>query len=178
VSIEVLSLDQVRDGIVVEHNSASSWADVLRQLDAPAFRAWPVRRPSTVSEGAAERGVAPHQAKATALQLLHTLSRGEYAGVHDSSSLNDLADRFLELRRAFPDLQLIPVMQIAEGTLVATRVTLRGTHLGSLYGFPATGRSVSWDFFCLARITRDAVVEQQSLFDWNAALAQLDLLAM
>jgi predicted ester cyclase len=61
---------------------------------------------------------------------------------------------------------------------VATRATLRGTHLGSLYGLPATGRSISWDVFCLARVEDGAVVEQQSLFDWNDALAQLGLLAM
>lgn len=179
IALEVLSLDEVRDGIVVEHNSASSWADVLRQLEAPAFRAWPARRPYTlVSQQSGPADAGRQQAKALALKLLADLSRGEYAAAYDSPSLNDLVDRFVELRRAFPDVQFTPVVQIAEGDLVATRATLLGTHLGSLYGVPATSRTISWDFFCLARIEHDVLVEQQSMFDWNAVLAQLGLLAM
>lgn len=178
INLEVLSLDQVHDGIVVEHNSASSWADVLRQINAPAFRAWPARQPYTLTmQQPAQHSADPQQLKAVALRVLEAMSCGDYADTYDSSSMNDLADRFIELRRAFPDLQLTPVVQIAEGALVLTRSTLRGTHLASLYGFPATSRTISWDFFCLARVEDETVVAQQSMFDWNAGLAQLGLLA-
>lgn len=61
---------------------------------------------------------------------------------------------------------------------VATRAELRGTHLGTLYGLPATGKALRWEFFCVARVVDGVVVAQQSSADWNDALAQLDLLAL
>jgi predicted ester cyclase len=179
VALEVLSLDRVHDGLVVEHNSASTWSDVLRQLNAPAFRAWPARLPRLLTQLQAIRPetLLRHN-KGVAVKLLDDLSQGEFADACEIPGLSDLVDRFVELHRAFPDLTLTPVVQLGEGELVATRATLRGTHLGSLYGLPATGRSISWDVFCLARVEDGAVVDQQSLFDWNGALAQLGLLAM
>jgi predicted ester cyclase len=178
VSLEVLSLDQVRDGVVVEHNSTSTWPDVLRQLGAPAFASWPSRRPRTLAQQHRSQPAATLRAnKAAVIEMLAALSRGAFAA-YASDNLGDLVDRFVELLRAFPDLALTPVVQIAEGDLVATRATLRGAHLGVLYGTAGSGKAISWDIFCLARVADGAVVEQQSLIDWNAALAQLGLLAM
>ena len=43
---------------------------------------------------------------------------------------------------AFPDMRGSVEEQIAEGELVLTRFTWRGTHRGSFAGIPATGRHV------------------------------------
>lgn len=46
------------------------------------------------------------------------------------------------LRAGFPDLTLTIEDQIAEGDMVVTRWTARGTHAGEFQGIPATGREV------------------------------------
>jgi predicted ester cyclase len=116
--------------------------------------------------------------KAVVGELLGALSRGAFGADSAARGPGDLSDRFVELRRAFPDLSLTPLVQLAEGDLVATRAALRGTHLGTLYGLPATGKALSWEFFCLAQAVDGVVVAQQSSADWNDALAQLGMLAM
>jgi predicted ester cyclase len=46
------------------------------------------------------------------------------------------------LRTAFPDLHFTIEELIAEGDVVAGRLTMSGTHEGPLMGMPPTGRSV------------------------------------
>jgi predicted ester cyclase len=46
-------------------------------------------------------------------------------------------------RSAFPDLAWTIEQTVAEGEWVAVRLTLRGTHLGSLGGIPPTGARVA-----------------------------------
>jgi predicted ester cyclase len=178
VSLKLLSVDQLRDGVVIAHNSTGSWPDTLRQLGAPAFATWPAQRsrlPTQTHDAQPESTLRAN--KTAVLSALGGLGRGEFFGVTDAPGLNELVDRFVELRRAFPDLALTPLLQIAEGDLVATRASLHGTHLGALYGLPANGQALSWDFFSLARVAGGVVVEQVSLFDWNDLLARLGLLA-
>ncbi len=43
-------------------------------------------------------------------------------------------------RTAFPDLQLTVDVQVAEGDMVVSRVTARGTHNGDLMGLPPQAR--------------------------------------
>jgi predicted ester cyclase len=178
ITLELWSLDEVRDGLVVRHNSASTWADVLRQLGAPAFRLWPPRMPGVLSHRSAVPATGQQANKAAVCELLDALSRGAFGADVVAAGPGELSDRFVELRRAFPDLSLAPLVQIAEGDLVATRAELRGTHLGTLYGLPATGKALRWEFFCVAHVVDGVVVAQQSSADWNDALAQLGLLAL
>jgi steroid delta-isomerase-like uncharacterized protein len=46
-------------------------------------------------------------------------------------------------RAAFPDLEWTIEQMVAEGEWVAVRLTMRGTHLGSLSGVPPTGKRVA-----------------------------------
>lgn len=178
ITVELWSLDEVRDGLVVQHNSASTWADVLRQLGVPAFRPWPPRVPGSLSHGIDVPAPGQQANKAAVSELLDALSRGAFGADVVAAGPGELSDRFVELRRAFPDLSLAPLVQIAEGDLVATRAELRGTHLGTLYGLPATGKALRWEFFCFTHVVDGIVVAQQSSADWNDALAQLGLLAL
>jgi predicted ester cyclase len=178
LSLEVWSLDEVRDGLVVQHNSASTWADLLRQLGVTAFQSWPPRLPGVIPHAADVPAVRQQANKAVVGELLGALSRGAFGADSAARGPGDLSDRFVELRRAFPDLSLTPLVQLAEGDLVATRAELRGTHLGTLYGFPATGKALRWEFFCFAQVVDGVVVAQQSSAGWNDALAQLGMFAM
>ena len=46
------------------------------------------------------------------------------------------------LRAGFPDLHLTVEGQVAEGDMVVTRWTARGTHTGAFQGISATGKAV------------------------------------
>ena len=46
------------------------------------------------------------------------------------------------LRAGFPDLHLTVEDQVAEGDMVVTRWTARGTHTGAFQGIPATGKAI------------------------------------
>lgn len=58
-------------------------------------------------------------------------------GYTDNEDLKQAAATF---GAAFPDIELTPEHLIAEGDLVAVRITARATHLGELQGIAPTGR--------------------------------------
>jgi predicted ester cyclase len=163
---------------VVQHNSATTWADVLRQFGVPAFQPWPPQVPRALAHAGDVPVVRQQANKAIVRELLDALSRGAFGADVVAAGPGELSDRFVELRRAFPDLSLAPLVQVSEGDLVATRAELRGSHLGTLYGIPATGKTLRWEFFSLMHVIDGVVVAQQSSPDWNDAMAQLGLLAL
>ncbi|NJM06237.1 hypothetical protein HC891_08635, partial [Candidatus Gracilibacteria bacterium] len=82
VCLELWSFNEVRDGIVLQHNSASSWADVLRQLDMPAFQRWPIKAVGELPDNTGSDLAQRHANKAVVRDLLNALGRGAFgAGV-------------------------------------------------------------------------------------------------
>jgi predicted ester cyclase len=71
-------------------------------------------------------------------------------------ALTMLIDR---MRAPFPDLHLTIEDQIAEGDIVVTRVTFRGTHLREVNGVPPTGKAVRFMGVAIDRLEADKVVE-------------------
>lgn len=80
------------------------------------------------------------------------------------------------LRAAFPDLEYTIDEQIAEGDMVATRVTGHGTHLGEFFRIPATGRKVTWTQTHLARLSDGRLVEHWADVDQLTILQQIGAL--
>jgi predicted ester cyclase len=113
--------------------------------------------------------------KAVVARLLESLSQGDERAATRQDGIGQLQEQLAAIRSAFPDLAYTLVMQVAEGNLVATRATLRGTHQGALFGFAPSGKAISWDFFSFARVAGNAVVEHSGAADWTAALIQLGL---
>lgn len=74
------------------------------------------------------------------------------------------------LRAAFPDLRYTIEDQIAEGDMVVTRWTARGTHRGDYAGIPATSRSGT-----ISGVTTDRIVDGKSIECWTS-LDELGLL--
>ncbi|MCX4766944.1 ester cyclase [Streptomyces sp. NBC_01275] len=57
------------------------------------------------------------------------------------------------MRSAFPDVRWTLEESIAEGSTVAARFTMRGTHEGEFFGIPATGKKIAvqaMNFYYLA----------------------------
>ncbi len=81
-----------------------------------------------------------------------------------------------EMRRALPDLRAQLVAVVAEGDLLAARVTYWGTHQGTLLGVAPTGRVVTWDAMTFRRFDdQGRVVERWIIDDDLGLLSRLDL---
>jgi predicted ester cyclase len=77
------------------------------------------------------------------------------------------------LRPAMPDLKVEIYQQLAEGDLVTTRKSLKGTHTGNLMGIPATGHSISIDVIDIVRVKNGKYVEHWGLNTLPQILAEL-----
>jgi predicted ester cyclase len=81
------------------------------------------------------------------------------------------------LRTGFPDLHFTVEDQVAEGDLVVTRWTARGTHRGSFEGVPATGREVRLAGTDIDRLVGGEVVECWAQVDELGLMRQLGAIA-
>lgn len=77
------------------------------------------------------------------------------------------------LRAGFPDLHFTVEDQVAEGDMVVTRWTARGTHRGSFEGVPATGREVRLVGTDIDRLVGGKVVECWAQVDELGLMRQL-----
>ena len=74
---------------------------------------------------------------------------------------------------AFPDGRITVDEQLAEGELVASRWTGRGTHQGDLMGIPPTGKQVTVSGITVSRVKNGKVVEEWTNWDTLGMLQQL-----
>jgi predicted ester cyclase len=63
---------------------------------------------------------------------------------------------------------------VAEGDKVVGRLSYTGTHLGELFGIPATGRQVTYPGVAIFRITDGRIVEGWVLGDTRGMMQQLE----
>jgi steroid delta-isomerase-like uncharacterized protein len=76
-----------------------------------------------------------------------------------------------ELFAAFPDLEMTVEETIAQGDRVASRVTMRGTHLGELSGYAPTGIVVTAGFLGIERY-RDGLCAEEWVYSDDMAIAR------
>jgi predicted ester cyclase len=79
-----------------------------------------------------------------------------------------------DLKKAFPDLQYKVDHVVAEGNMVSWRRTHEGTQQGDYMGYKATGKTVNWQEFIVARFTDDGKIAEEwgaSDFDLNVQRA-------
>jgi steroid delta-isomerase-like uncharacterized protein len=91
-------------------------------------------------------------------------------GLGEARDLGGLQSLLAALLAAFPDLEVEVHDVIAEQNRVATRMTLRGTHLGDFQGVEATGRPIVTPVLGSFRIADGHLAEQW----WQSGL--LDVL--
>lgn len=80
---------------------------------------------------------------------------------------------FTMMRAAFPDVNFAPERMLAEGDVVAARVTIRGTHRGEFMGIPATGRAVEFQAMDLIQFADGVATAHWGVTDMVALLTQL-----
>jgi steroid delta-isomerase-like uncharacterized protein len=84
--------------------------------------------------------------------------------------------RIAEWRAAFPDWHFTIEDMLAEGSSVMTRCTVRGTHLGELFGLPPTEKQVAYTEILICHIANDRIIEQSVLIDRLGLLQELGVL--
>lgn len=75
--------------------------------------------------------------------------------------------------KALPDLHAIIHDQIADGSRVVTRKTLRGTHRDDLMGIPPTGKTVDIEVIDIVAIKDGKITDHWNLTDQLGLLKQL-----
>lgn len=99
----------------------------------------------------------------------HSLAAG-HPGVRNREDLV----RFLQAEfRTFPDAREEIADMLAEGDRVAVRMRFRGTQLGRLGEYAATGRQVESQYLAIYRIADGWIVEAWAEWDNVASLRQL-----
>jgi steroid delta-isomerase-like uncharacterized protein len=113
------------------------------------------------------------------LEVVDELYASNYVG-HDPSMPEPLrgpegVKNFISTyRAAFPDARITVEQQLAEGDLVATRWTGRGTHEGELMGITPTGKQVTVSGLTITRLEGDKIVEAFLNWDTFGMMQQLD----
>src|SRR5882724_137800 len=89
---------------------------------------------------------------------------------------DDLKPVVIILRAAFPDLKFTIEDEIYEGDKVVVRCAMQGTHLGHLFGIPATGKFIRVNQIQIDRIVDDKIVEHWRLTDELAMYRQVGII--
>ena len=82
-----------------------------------------------------------------------------YDKTGQSSGLEGAKNHILGVRHTYPDLHLTVEQQIAEGDWVVTRITARGTHLGTWLGMEPTAKAVEITCVNIDRVVDGRIVE-------------------
>ena len=77
------------------------------------------------------------------------------------------------MRGGFPDIQWTIEEMVAEGDKVAARFTMRGTHLGTFFGTPATGKKIAVQALNIYRLSGGQIVEETGQPDLLGLLQQI-----
>jgi predicted ester cyclase len=74
---------------------------------------------------------------------------------------------------AFPDIHIEIVQQVAEADRVTSYIISQGTHSGSFYGVPPTGKQISTSVIRIDRVQDDKITEHWSVSDAGNLMQQI-----
>jgi steroid delta-isomerase-like uncharacterized protein len=112
------------------------------------------------------------------LDVVDELFADDFVG-HAGSGMEPIRGRDAQkqfvgaFREAFPDESITIEQQVAEGDVVVTRWTAKGTHQGNLMGIPATGRETTTSGITIHRIRDGKIAEGETSFDQLGLLQQI-----
>ncbi len=80
------------------------------------------------------------------------------------------------MRSGFPDIQWTLEETVAEGDKVVARFTMRGTHQGTFFGVPATGKKIAVQALNIYRFSDGKIIEERGQPDLLGLLQQIGAL--
>jgi len=79
----------------------------------------------------------------------------------------------VRLFTALPDLELDVTLRLPRGRYVAEEYVIRGTHLGTMFGLPPTGRRLELKFMSTVELRDGKLKEDHFYFDVASAMRQM-----
>jgi steroid delta-isomerase-like uncharacterized protein len=77
------------------------------------------------------------------------------------------------MRQGFPDIQWTLEEMVAEGDKVAARFIMRGTHQGTFFGVPPTGKKITVQAMNIYRLSNGQFLEEHGQPDMLGLLQQI-----
>ena len=194
VSVSVMDFNRIASGRVHERWGQLDMLGLLQQLgavpeappsadDAPADtprrrrrtrRRPPRRRAPTRPSPAATPTWSSAATTSTRPTILGPGLVGHIAGVPGTvRGIEAYREMFGAFLAAFPDYRETIHDVVAEGDLVASRVTFGGTQRGEMFGVPATGKTVAAQGMAFLRFADSRIIELWTQADLLGLLAQL-----
>lgn len=102
---------------------------------------------------------------------------GHYPLTEWSDGIEGVRELATTIRQGFPDYHEQIDELLCAGDKVIVRLTITGTHLGSLYGLPATRNRVTFTDVTVCRIENGKIAEQWGLSDHFTLYLQLGLIS-
>jgi len=96
--------------------------------------------------------------------------RKDFEGLDDLTTNQGLKTAARGFVAAFPDLDMIFEHEIAEGDLVAVRVSATGTHLGPFRGYPPSGRKWQATASAWYQVEDGRIINAWINWDWLAIM--------
>ena len=96
-----------------------------------------------------------------------------YHGLEELRGLEDFKKWIIEDRKAFPDMEVTIVEDIAEGNNVAVRWTLKATHEGDFAGLPASHKKFEAHGADIFHFENNKIKEAWTIFDALAPALEL-----
>ncbi|MEP6563123.1 MAG: ester cyclase [Nakamurella sp.] len=87
----------------------------------------------------------------------------------------EVGEYLADLFRGVPDLQMNITMRMPRGEFVAEEYTIRGTHLGTLFGIPATGRKLEIKMVSFVQMRDGKFKEDHFYYDATSIMVQMGL---
>jgi len=101
-----------------------------------------------------------------------------YHGLEEVKGLEDFKKWVTEDRKAFPDMQVTVVEEMAEGNNVAVRWTLKATHQGDFAGLPASNKMFEAHGADIFHFENNKIKEAWTIFDALAPSLRLGIVQM
>ncbi len=111
--------------------------------------------------------------KAIVRGFLEALDQQNFDALKEHPGLYQTIVRQPMIRAAFPDLQTTVEHQVEEGDTVATRATMRGTHLGPFMGVAPTNQQLTWSVLLMDKILDGMILLDHANADWIGVLVKL-----
>ncbi|MCJ7581410.1 MAG: ester cyclase [Candidatus Aminicenantes bacterium] len=98
-----------------------------------------------------------------------------YPNNNDISGLETIKLNYAQFHKAYPDMKHTGAFQVAEGDLVASRATWRGTHKGNWMGVEPTDKVITFTLIEVFQVKDGKIMEAWIEFDYLGWLQQLGM---
>lgn len=119
-----------------------------------------------------------NQGDLTAVDELMTPDYVRCARDRDPLDREQFKDMIVTVRRAFPDLLLVPEDMIREDDRVVTKWRVQGTHCGIFYGAPPTNELVTIGGLTLSTFRGDQIVSDWLTWDAEDMIGFLGIISI